>query len=381
MTRYEKRSLTNFLLIYLGSLFFLIALISAHFYHMQVQSIKDRLEYRMETTAGEIAKEIVMTHMHGGTFDTLVSELDRNGFKLSLFDFAGFPLLHEISIIERPTESFSEQNGRFFLIHTGTFDHLDVNYLILESDGIEAEVAELQRTMFAAISIIVLFISVIGYFLAKLFLRPIRQEIERLDQFVRDSAHELNTPVSSLLMSVKSLLKEQNEDKRLQRIEISTRRISDVYNDLTYLLLKDIERRNDEPMEMKPFTLERIEYFHTLAEAKEVRFETELEAVTLTIDRTRAERLVDNLLSNAVKYNKRGGLVRVTLTSDSLTVQDEGPGIPKEKQQQIFKRYVRGEDSGGGFGIGLDIVSSVCEEYGFRVELSCKNCFTVRFLI
>ena len=79
-----------------------------------------------------------------------------------------------------------------------------------------------------------------------------------------------------------------------------------------------------------------------------------------------AGRLIDNNLSNAVKYSREGGIINLRLFEKSgkivLVVEDEGEGI--KDTSKIWKRYVRDEGVQGGFGLGLNIVQSICMKNG-----------------
>jgi len=82
-----------------------------------------------------------------------------------------------------------------------------------------------------------------------------------------------------------------------------------------------------------------------------------------------AIRMIDNLLSNAIKYNKKEGIINITLTKNRLSILDSGIGIKKEDIELIHGRFKRANMSEGGFGIGLDIVNQVVERYGFRFHI------------
>lgn len=101
------------------------------------------------------------------------------------------------------------------------------------------------------------------------------------------------------------------------------------------------------------------------------------------------EEMTCNLVENAIKYNKRGGMVRVTVRSDGescvLRVSDTGMGIPQELQEKIFQRFYRPDKSRsketGGTGLGLAIVKHVAIRHGGNVEVesdeSLGSTFTV----
>jgi signal transduction histidine kinase len=89
-----------------------------------------------------------------------------------------------------------------------------------------------------------------------------------------------------------------------------------------------------------------------------------------------------NLLDNAIKYSSPGGLVTVAMRSDggrtSVTVTDDGPGIPPEAQERVFERFFRGDAARGrqegsttsGAGLGLAISRRIAEAHGGTLELA-----------
>lgn len=359
----------------------IIAVVSQHYYHVRKGAIEKDLEYRMQNSANDIARQIVSVHMQGGSLETLLPTLNKNGFLLGLFAFDDQPLFSELDLPKKTPKGFSKMSDRYYLLHDGTFDHLDVHYLILESSGIQTELEILQHKIILGAGAIVLIISIMAIFLSRLFLRPLRNEIKRIDQFVKNSTHELNTPIAALLMSVKSLQKEQPASKKLQRIEISARRISDIYKDLTFLLLKPDQQRMDETVPLDALLLEQIDYFTPLADSKQITMESEVEKVQLQMEPERATLLLDNLISNAIKYSPVGGTIRLNLTKRQLNVEDQGPGIPSDQHQAIFNRYTRLDQTKGGFGIGLHIVKTICDEYGFIIEIKNNPQGGSRFMI
>ena len=83
--------------------------------------------------------------------------------------------------------------------------------------------------------------------------------------------------------------------------------------------------------------------------------------------------LVYNLLDNARRYNVNGGMIRISVQDNVLSVKDTGIGIPKEHQSRIFERFYRVDKSHsratGGTGLGLSIVKHVAELHQATVEL------------
>ncbi len=197
---------------------------------------------------------------------------------------------------------------------------------------------------------------------------------------------ELNTPISAILANIemidKSLMDNKNL-KKISRIEIAAKTVSLIYQDLTYLILGHQKNRRDEWIDIRRLILDRVEYFKTLAESKKVQFELELEEYKLFVDVIKITRVVDNLISNAIKYNKRRGEVKVILKKDLFLISDTGVGIKADRLEAVFDRYSRFNQSVGGFGIGLNIVKSIIDEYGYKITVRSKvgkgTTFTIFF--
>ncbi len=200
----------------------------------------------------------------------------------------------------------------------------------------------------------------------KMFLRPIRNYIAKLDDFIKDTTHELNTPLAAITMSIETIDKSSLDPKTLRkivRIDNAAKTISSLYQDLSFMALYGKKPNKDEIIELDKMVAERIEYFEPLADVKNIKFEAILSESKIYMDKNKMRILIDNLISNAIKYNKNGGKIRIVTNTGELVVEDEGKGIPKEKLKDIFARYSRFDDASGGFGIGLSIVKMICNEY------------------
>jgi two-component system OmpR family sensor kinase len=200
---------------------------------------------------------------------------------------------------------------------------------------------------------------------------------KKLDNFIKDTTHELNTPVSTIVANIEMIDTNTIHDKKLiqkiNRIDIGAKTISNIYEDLTYLILNNKIISQDENLNLSQICNYRIEYFNTLLLAKKVQIITNLDTSTvLFIDQKKISKLIDNLISNAIKYNKFKGSIHITLTKNTLNIKDSGKGISKENINLIFERYSRFDKSVGGFGIGLNIVKLICDEYKLNINIESK---------
>ncbi|HEX5710057.1 MAG TPA: HAMP domain-containing sensor histidine kinase [Sulfuricurvum sp.] len=222
-----------------------------------------------------------------------------------------------------------------------------------------------------------LLLALVGFGLSRLLLRPMNEAIALLDNFIKDTTHELNTPVSAILTNIETLKEETLSPsllKKLNRIEIASRTISTLYDDLTYLILNHDLMVNNIPLDLSFLLTERLEYFRHRIEQKKITLIPVISPdISLIADRTKMTRIIDNLLSNAIKYNRMGGTITVTLNAQGLCIQDNGIGIPKDMVSQVFERYTRADKSVGGFGIGLHIVAMIAREYEMTITIDSKE--------
>ena len=254
--------------------------------------------------------------------------------------------------------------------------YLGTMYLVIEVNDNEKwfNFFKIKVLVYGVILFLILLIA--GYFLLKMLLRPMRESLYLLDRFIKDTTHELNTPVSAILMNIETLSREgfdEKNAKKIHRIDIAARTISTIYNDLTYVALKNQVQSKDEDVNLAALLRERVEFFRILATQKKLSYELELdEEANLIIDRGKIMRVIDNLLSNAIKYNKRAGSIKVILKKDYFMISDTGIGMKKRDIKEVFERYSRFNKSEGGFGIGLNIVAAIASEYDLVIDIDSQ---------
>jgi len=253
---------------------------------------------------------------------------------------------------------------------------LGAKYLIVEVSSDNSWRDDVWKNIIGYGILAFLLFMVFGLYLAKLFLKPMRDSIVLLDRFIKDTTHELNTPLSAILANIEmmdtDIMVEKNK-KKLTRISIAAKTVSTLYKDLTFLTLEQEKANEDEVLHLKEIVENRVEYFDILAKSKNITFILSLEAVNIIMNRNKFMRVLDNLISNAIKYNKRGGKIYITLTKNSLMIEDTGIGINEEKIPFMFDRYMRFNQSEGGFGIGLSIVKKIVDEYKMQIEVKSKE--------
>jgi two-component system OmpR family sensor kinase len=254
--------------------------------------------------------------------------------------------------------------------------YLGSKFIIIEILDDNLWFEQIKYKMFISFVLAFLFMIFIGYFISKLFLKPMRDALHLLDRFIKDTTHELNTPVTAILTNIemidKSLLDEKLA-KKINRIEIGAKTISNIYEDLTFVTLNNQIISNNENINVSDILRQRIDFFNSLADMKKITFKMDIkDNIFILCDVKKISKLIDNLLSNAIKYNKISGFIIVVLSEDGFSIQDSGKGITKENLENLFERYTRFDKSVGGFGIGLNIVSLIIKEYDFKINVESQ---------
>ncbi|WP_200762119.1 sensor histidine kinase [Nitrosophilus alvini] len=366
MNAYEKKSLLNFLIIYVGSTILLLGLVAWFFYKYEEQTLKSLKEAHMRSFASMAASAVIRAQMQN---EHLKLPENKN-FKLLLLDSEKKDILNgkkydEIDV----TKNLYTKNGRYIYIDKSAYGHLGVKYIAVLEKKNDSRIEKLQKNILLIFLGVFLFISVIAYFLGRMFLKPVKEKVESIEKFAKESAHELNTPVTALLMSAKQLENSDIDQKILKRIRASTKRIKQLYDGLSYLFLSEHEPAEKKEINLKDTVTDSIGFIKDIADTKRVTIISDLENCRVFMDEKSAFGLVGNIISNAVKYTPPGKKIEIILKKCRLVVKDEGRGIPESKINDIFKRYVRIDKSQGGFGIGLSIVKEICEKYDIKIDV------------
>lgn len=254
--------------------------------------------------------------------------------------------------------------------------YLGSKYIIVEvpDDGVWFEQIRYDIAIYFLLAF--LFMMILGYFILRLFLKPMRDALHLLDRFIKDTTHELNTPVTAIITNIEMIDKSSLDEKllkKINRIEIGAKTISNIYEDLTFVTLNNQIISNNEDINLSNLLRQRVDYFNSIATMKKINFDLDIEDdVFLFCDMKKITKLIDNILSNAIKYNKIAGFIKIRLDDNILSIEDSGKGIEKENLKTLFERYSRFDKSVGGFGIGLNIVSLIAKEYDLKIDIKSE---------
>ncbi|SON59968.1 putative sensor histidine kinase TcrY [Mycobacterium simulans] len=205
----------------------------------------------------------------------------------------------------------------------------------------------------------------------------------RVRQFVADASHELRTPLAAI-RGYTELTQRMGDDPEavahaMSRVASETERITRLVEDLLLLARLDSGRPLErEPVDLSRLAVDAVSDAHVAGPDHQWELDLPAEPVVVPGDAARLHQVVTNLLANARIHTGAGTVVTMRLTTEPthsvLQVIDNGPGIPKAMQSEIFERFARGDTSrsrkGGSTGLGLAIVSAVVKAHNGTITVN-----------
>ncbi len=220
------------------------------------------------------------------------------------------------------------------------------------------------------------------------------QRTERLSavgQLAAGLAHEINNPLGTILCYVRLLRNNLTDSEMLGDLDVIDRQANRAHEIVREML--DFARpktRQGESCLLNEVVENYVDLFFVQADKKKVSLSKELEPELFRIraDESAVEQILSNLLLNAIDAAGEDGWVKVITYSSPvngrvyLEVKDSGPGIPEEKQHQVFDPFYSTKDV-GGTGLGLTVVYGLVQELNADMEVTNDQGakFSIGFLI
>jgi len=208
--------------------------------------------------------------------------------------------------------------------------------------------------------------------------------------FTSNIVHDIRTPANGLLGFLE-ILEEQIEDTRLKEYIGHAKSSASLINELTTSILDGVSEKR-EPKATGVETVNTVKFFADIAEIfsanmykKEINYNIFIDPMLpkkIEIDSMKIKRIVMNLISNASKFTPEYGSIEFSVRYKQkekklhIFVKDNGIGIAKEKQQDIFKAFKQAEENTkdlfGGTGLGLSICASYVKEMGGKLLIDSE---------
>ncbi|WP_017348674.1 heavy metal sensor histidine kinase [Pantoea sp. A4] len=212
---------------------------------------------------------------------------------------------------------------------------------------------------------------------------------QRLSQVSADMAHDLRTPVHTLLGQTEVALSQDRSVPDYQALLGSNyeelERMSRMIDNMLFLARAEDPRQAITIQSLDLAALGQVlaDYFEGIAEERQMTLQVNLQG-TVNADADLLRRALANLLSNALRYGTEGTEVRVFNHLHAISVENLGPTLALSAQERLFDRFWRADDSRQlsthGSGLGLSIVASIMQLHQGRCEVKSEQgvtCFTL----
>lgn len=208
------------------------------------------------------------------------------------------------------------------------------------------------------------------------------ESFERQRRFSASAAHELKTPLATILVNLEVLELEENAQpervkKVLSVVRANTERMIRLTEDLFRLSSEHDSEMGEEVLLSEAFAIA-VEELSPLLGKKHLTVSVQdMKEIKITGNRVMIYRAMSNLIENAAKYNRDGGTITVTAEASEkgtrVTISDTGIGIPEDDLPHIFEPFYRVDRSrsrsAGGAGLGLPLVQDIVEKHGGTIEI------------
>ena len=370
-----NKTILNVVIVYLTTTILLVITMAIFYVQNQKQQQFNLKKEQIDVRAKYLIKEFELLHDNIVDENAIYPIMD--DFKSAIYDIDKNLIYSTIKKDITPEDKsyFTKDNFIYFEYHLDTY-YLGAKYLIIEVPRIFIY-DELFSKSIIIVSLIILFLVFTSFALVKVLIRPLSNNLMLLDRFIKDATHELNTPLSAILNNIEMIdpnsLDEKNL-KKINRIKIGAITISNIYKDLSFLLLNNKIESNNQNLDISSILHQRLEYFKILTKSKNLKFTIDIDdGVLLFIDNQKIQRLFDNLISNSIKYSHPNTDIKITLKQHIFTIEDSGIGMSEDEIKDIFIRYKRFSSSVGGFGIGYNIIHTIIKEYNIDISIESKK--------
>ena len=199
----------------------------------------------------------------------------------------------------------------------------------------------------------------------------LEEEDERRRRLLADLGHELRTPLTVIRGEIEAVIDGLHDPESLSNVIDEVDLMERLLEDLRVLTLAEAGRLqlHREPTDIEGVIGDVVSSFSTALDERNVTSQivVEPELGELDVDPYRLRQVLSNLVSNALNEMQDGGKLEVSARLDEaaarIEVADSGPGIPSDRLEQVFERFVKSGDSTGS-GLGLSIARDLVEAHG-----------------
>ena len=204
--------------------------------------------------------------------------------------------------------------------------------------------------------------------------------LKKQDSFIKHSIHEINTPLAVIMTHLDMFKMKFGDNRYLSKIEAGTKMIATIYDDLSYMVKKDRFVYEKKRMNFSQFLENRILFFEEIALGNKHQIIMDIEKnIIIDFNKIELQRVIDNNLSNAIKYAKKSTdiIIELKQIENEIFLRFNTYSLKIEDTKRIFEAFHQEEKIQGGFGLGLEIVASICNKNFVKVEVESNKELTI----
>ena len=209
------------------------------------------------------------------------------------------------------------------------------------------------------------------------FTERLEQFIQREKNFTRDASHELRTPLAVIKSSLALLQKRSdflpNENQSIARIDHTLRDMESLIETLLLLAREESSPLPEEDVLINDLLIMLMEQINQAIGNDKVSLEIEQNCLLLipAVEKVLAI-LFSNLLRNAFIYTRQG-VISITIGDRQVSISDTGIGMSQHQLEHVFEPFYRAHADSNGHGLGLTIVTQLCNRYGWKLKIRSKQ--------
>lgn len=187
----------------------------------------------------------------------------------------------------------------------------------------------------------------------------LKEKINRLEEFSNIVSHDLRNPLSIIKTHIEFLENKYSQDKDIRKIRDATERTEEIINNLLMLV-------KEESIELEKIDIEKIAkecWKNIITENADLQ----AEKIEIMADRKKLKNLFENLFRNSIEHSEDSIEIYIGKLENGFYIEDDGPGIPEEKRDNVFKKGY--STSSEGTGLGLSIVKKIVESHGWEISI------------
>lgn len=334
---------------------------------------------------------VISRHLHDGVYADNIGEPDMTKLKEAFrrdLAFSGY--YPEEIYVAAPGGTLENVSGLWKITYRVNDAIIYYAYISPLTKNILSEMSGIIATS-ALIALVLTF----GFWYLLHIIRRLRTIEEMKDDFTNNMTHELKTPIAIAYAANDSLLQfpdPDDEERTKKYLTAALDQLSKLAGLVESILAMSMERRKNltmskENISLRPFLTTVIEQQKLRADKPcEISLECP-ENAAVEADPTHFSNIVGNLIENSIKYSAEEVAITVRADERSISVIDNGIGIPEKFLPDIFKKFYRvphgNRTEVRGYGIGLYYVKSIVEKHGWSISVESKqgkgSTFTIKF--